>query len=264
MMWERMKRGRLMKQDDDPGASGSFTREEVSQIVNNEINKAMAAFVRKEMPKILSQQMETMSDQFMERLARELPSDEEIEMLEQGIDPETGQPMYESEQIEEQPQPQQQQPRAAGDPRTNAEIYKLSKANNELSQRLAQIEQEREEANTRAETSDRAATVQGALNKYQWANDDSREMALSYVGSKVQRAEDGSLVAGDLPLAQFVEQYLGRVPNMLAPRQIGGSGASSGNGRSKPLSMEDITPDMAPEKRQEIMSFAVNALKSPD
>lgn len=239
---------------------GSFSREEVSRIVNDEINKAMAAFGRKELPKLLAQQMESfgdkMSDKFMERLANELPSDEQIEMMEQGIDPETGEPMYEQQEHAEEQGGDQM-----FDPRTNAELYRLNKANREFEERLAQMEQAKTDAEAKAEASDRTASIQGALNKFPWANDESREMLIQYIDKKAQRTPDGTLVVNELPLPQFVEDYVGKVPNLLAPRQIGGSGAAAGLGRQKAFSMEDINPEMTPEKRNEIMQFAVASLK---
>jgi len=97
-----------------------------------------------------------------------------------------------------------------------------------------------------AEKTDRESRVRSELAKYPFANDKARDTAFKLFTSEVKRAEDGSLVANDLPFEKFIETEL---PNshayLLAPKDLGGANARTG--KSAGGKKWDLTKDLIPE-----------------
>ena len=140
----------------------------------------------------------------------------------------------------------------------------MKRSNQEMQERIQALDEQRADAEAQVEASDRATQVQAALNSYPFANDSSREVAMNFFSSRIQREEDGTLTAGDLPLKDFVEQQMGNLGGLLQARQVGGSGASASTARgAQAPQMEQIKPGMSKDDRTRILEHSVALLGGP-
>jgi len=94
----------------------------------------------------------------------------------------------------------------------------------------------------KAAKADRNSALDKALAGFQFANDTSRDVAYKVFSSEMQTIGDGQYAIGDLPLADAVKARMAELPGLQAPKNIGGSGASSG--RSVPAPSVDIKAGM--------------------
>jgi hypothetical protein len=117
--------------------------------------------------------------------------------------------------------------------------------------KLKDAEDLRQAAERKSEEENRLSLIRAKLGKMN-IREDAFEDAFDVFGSKVKRADDGSLIAGDLPYEQYIETQLGGPKAyMLKPKEASGSGAGkNGNGyNGKPVDLNDIKPGMSPETR---------------
>lgn len=120
----------------------------------------------------------------------------------------------------------------------------------------------RESADKKAEETERASMIRAKLSKMN-IREDAFDDAFSVFSGQVKRADDGSLVAGDLPLEQYIETQLkGPKAYMLKPIEVNGSDASRGQrlAGGKVVTMETIRPGMSNEETQAAMAQIAAAI----
>jgi hypothetical protein len=255
------------------GLGGGVTEERITALANDAINKAIATWTKRELPQVFENSMQTFApqlvDQFLERLQEQLPSDEELAEIEQealsgdgGEEVDEGQ--YEEEDGEDQGQGQgqgQQYDMRGLPPAIRAQLMHMERRNQEMEAKLAELDEQRQAAIQQVEEQELYNEIQAQLNQYTFANETSRDLAMNYFLSHVDRMEDGSLVAGELPLKDFVETNMGNLPGLLQARNVGGSGASASMTRGMQTpQMEQIRPGMPADERKAIMQHAVSLL----
>ncbi len=153
----------------------------------------------------------------------------------------------------------------ATDPEVAAMLKKLEASQATLTTQLAAEKEKREGAEKAAQKSTKDAGLQAALNKFQFANEQAAEDAFSLLAGQVEFGEDGKLVAGGLPLNDFVADF---IPNkksyLLAPAQKGGAGASAGQGRGggANVQFESIKAGMSIEDQRAAAGAILRAMPS--
>ncbi len=170
-------------------------------------------------------------------------------------------------QQQQQQQTQQQQQQGAGAGASESE--KLAKQEvTELTTRLATLEEERKTEKLESQKRELAAEVKTAIADFSWdPTQGGKDIAFDYFKSKASRAEDGTIMIGDVALAKYVKEQVPRqFKGMLAARQVGGAGAQqgAGSGGAKPLDISEIGVGMSKEKEAQAIREIVAALATVD
>jgi hypothetical protein len=133
--------------------------------------------------------------------------------------------------------------------------------------RIKALETANLETAQKAEKTDRESKVRSELGKYKYADDNARETAFRIFSGDVQRAEDGSLVANELPYDKYIETELAsKHPYLLAPKDTGSAGARGGKspGGKKWDLDRDLKPEnfskLTPQEQAELRQTIANAL----
>lgn len=159
-------------------------------------------------------------------------------------------------------------------PEVNAELKSLRSTLDTTSKELKDIRTERDEANLKAERSDRHGKIKMALAGLLFASDRAADTAFQTVEPFVKRMEDESLVgvAQDgthYPMDTFFKDFITREhPYLLRGTGAAGAGASGGSGGSgrgggmiADTSM--IKPGMTPQERQSVLAAIQTSLVRP-
>jgi hypothetical protein len=159
---------------------------------------------------------------------------------------------------------------AAGDPPVggktpaeNALALELKTYKTASEARIKALETANLETAQKAEKTDRESKIRSELAKYQFANDKARETAFRIFSGDVTRAEDGSLVANELPFEKYIETELpANHSYLLAPKDTGSAGARGGKSPGgkkwdlerdlKPENFSKLTPTEQAELRQAV------------
>ena len=138
-------------------------------------------------------------------------------------------------------------------PELNSQVLELRRSNEALVARMAAADKLREEADRRADESERTSVVNGVLGGFQFATDAARQTALEKIMPQIKRTDTGALVAGDnLTPEAFIKDFLPtQHAYLLAPVGAGGSGVTPGQGArgAQAVDLNSIKPDMSPETR---------------
>lgn len=145
---------------------------------------------------------------------------------------------------------------AEGTPPTESE--KLAKQEvTELTTRLATLEEERKAEKQESQKRELAAEVKTALSDFTWdPTQGGKDIAFDYFKGKATRAEDGSIMIGDVSLQKYVKEQVPRqFKGMLAARQVGGAGAEkgAGGGSGKPSDLNEIGIGMSKETEARVL-----------
>ena len=155
------------------------------------------------------------------------------------------------------------------EPAYKAELIEERKRREQLETRLNELVEENKHSRQMAEEAEKGAAIRAELQRLGVAKVD---LALRVVKDDIQRVEDGRLIAksnqGELPLREYLSQFVNENPELLPARIAGGSGtgpvqklAPSGGG----LDLDKIRPGMSPEEldraRQEISRIAGQTLR---
>lgn len=97
-----------------------------------------------------------------------------------------------------------------------------------MEKQLKELTAAREADQAKAARLEKESALNKALNTFQFANDVSRETAFKTFANDVQVTSDGVYVIGDDPLDVAVKGRMTHLSGLLAPKQVGGSGAASG------------------------------------
>jgi len=155
------------------------------------------------------------------------------------------------------------------EPAYKNELVEERKRREQLERRVNELIQENTRSRQMAEEAERNATVRAELQRLGVAKVD---LAFKAVRDDVKRAEDGRLVAhsenGAVSLRDYLTQFVSENPEFLPARNLGGSGATTGQrtpaSASSTVDLDKIRPGMSPEElervRQEISRIASQTL----
>jgi hypothetical protein len=156
------------------------------------------------------------------------------------------------------------------EPAYKAELLEERKRREQLEGKMNELVQENQRTRLAAEESDRSATIRSELQRLGVAKVD---LAYRVVRDDIQRTEDGRLIAktehGNVPIKDFLTQFVNDNPELLPARISGGSGIVSPT-KAAPVSgggfdIDKIRPGMNPEEleriRQEISRLAQQTMR---
>lgn len=157
------------------------------------------------------------------------------------------------------------------EPAYKTELTEERKRREQLEQRVNELVDENNRSRARAEEVERGSQIRSELQRIGVAKLD---LAFRAVKDEIQRAEDGRLIArtesGELPLREYLTQFVNENPELLPARMAGGSGAMAyaKNPAAQPgsVDLDKIRPGMSAEElekvRQEISRVASQALRA--
>ena len=134
----------------------------------------------------------------------------------------------------------------------NTELHKLTKQFNDLKKQFDASETARQEAEAKAEKTERESALQTALSQHKFASLKAREAVFTMMFSEIDRDEDGNLVVGDIALDEHVKTQLesDEFAVFLEPERKGGAGASGGTPpRKGSLDLDNLKPGASKEDR---------------
>jgi hypothetical protein len=155
------------------------------------------------------------------------------------------------------------------EPAYKAELIEERQRREQLERRVNELSEENRRSRQAAEEAERNSTIRSELQRLGVAKVD---LAFRAVKEDVVRTDDGRLVArssqGEVPLKDYLTQFVTDNPELLPARISGGSGASPVQ-RSAPTSsgveIEKIRPGMSAEEldavRREIARIASQSMR---
>jgi hypothetical protein len=158
---------------------------------------------------------------------------------------------------------------AKAEPAYKAELLDERKRREDLERRVNDLVQENQHSRKVAEEAERGASIRAELQRLGVAKVD---LAYRVVKDDIQRDQDGRLIAKngptDVPVRDYLTQFVQENPELLPARMTGGSGMGSGP-KAAPnvggLDLDKIRPGMSPEEldkaRQEISRVASQAMR---
>jgi hypothetical protein len=155
------------------------------------------------------------------------------------------------------------------EPAYQAELIDERRRREQLEQRVNELATENKRNKQLAEEADKQASVRAELQRLGVAKVD---LAFRAVRDDIRRKDDGRLVAkadlGELPLREYLEQFVNENPELLPARIAGGSGMEPVQ-RAAPAErgtdLDKIRPGMDPEEldriRKEVSRIASQSLR---
>jgi hypothetical protein len=155
------------------------------------------------------------------------------------------------------------------EPAYKAELFDERRRREELESRVNDLVKENQRTRLVAEEAERSASIRNELQKLGVAKVD---LAYRAVKDDVQRNEEGRLTArgdqGEVPLKDYLAQFVQENPELLPARISGGSGMGSGTKApavASGVDLDKIRPGMSEDElakvRQEISRVAGQALR---
>jgi hypothetical protein len=153
------------------------------------------------------------------------------------------------------------------EPAYKAELVDERKRREQLEQRVNQLVEENRRGKMMTEELERGASIRSELQRLGVSKVD---LAFKAVKDDIVRGEDGRLVAkssqGDLPVREYLTQFVNDNPELLPARIAGGSGAGPAQKNpSSTFDMDKIKPGMSADDldraRQEISRIAQQSLR---
>jgi len=155
------------------------------------------------------------------------------------------------------------------EPAYKAELLDERKRREDLEKRVNDLVQENARSRQMAEQAERSSSIRAELQRLGVAKVD---LAYRAVRDDVRRNEDGQLIGRDgsaeVPLQDFLKQFVQDNPELLPARITGGSGVGSGpkaSSSTSAIDLDKIRPGMSPEElekvRQEVSRVANQALR---
>lgn len=156
------------------------------------------------------------------------------------------------------------------EPAYKTELMEERKRREQLERRLNEVEEESKRSRQAAEQAERSAAIRAELQRLGVAKVD---LAYRAVHDGVFRSEDGRLLArgdeGDLPLKEYLSNFVSENPEFLPARISGGSGITGAHKAPREggesVDIEGIRPGMSSEQmeraRKEILRVASQNLR---
>jgi hypothetical protein len=155
------------------------------------------------------------------------------------------------------------------EPAYKVELLDERKRREDLEKRVNDLVQENVRSRQMAEEAERSSSIRAELQRLGVAKVD---LAYRAVRDDVHRSDDGQLIARDgpedVPLRDFLKQFVQENPELLPARITGGSGMGPGSkavSNTSAFDLDKIRPGMSPEElekvRQEVSRVASQALR---
>ncbi|MBI3281338.1 MAG: hypothetical protein HYZ57_15995 [Acidobacteria bacterium] len=154
------------------------------------------------------------------------------------------------------------------EPAYKQELTEERKRREQLERRLNELVEENRRSRQAAEEAERTSAVRAELQRLGVSKID---LAYRAIKEDVRRTEDGSIVArgssGDVPLREYLAQFVNENPELLPARIPGGSGIATVQPATpaSPIDIDRIKPGMSPEElervRQEIARIASQSIR---
>ncbi len=155
------------------------------------------------------------------------------------------------------------------EPAYKAELLDERKRREDLEKRVNDLVRENVHSREMAEEAERSSSIRAELQRLGVAKVD---LAYRAVRDDVRRRDDGQLIARngpeELPLRDYLKQFVQDNPELLPARITGGSGMGSGSkaaSNTGGFDLDKIRPGMSPEElekvRQEVSRVASQALR---
>jgi hypothetical protein len=156
------------------------------------------------------------------------------------------------------------------EPAYKTELVEERKRREQLERRLNEVEEESKRSRQAAEHAERSSAIKAELQRLGVAKID---LAYKAVQDGVFRSEDGRLLArseeGELPLKEYLSNFVGENPEFLPARISGGSGITAAHKAPREgvesVDIEGIRPGMSKDEmervRKEILRVASQSLK---
>ena len=154
------------------------------------------------------------------------------------------------------------------EPAYQAELIEERRRREQLEQKVNELATENKRNKQLAEEGDKQASIRAELQRLGVAKVD---LAFRAVRDDIRRKDDGRLVAkadrGELPLREYLEQFVNENPELLPARIAGGSGMEPVQRASQErgIDLDKIRPGMDPEEldriRKEVSRIATQSLR---
>jgi hypothetical protein len=163
-----------------------------------------------------------------------------------------------------------QEQQAKSEPAYKTELVEERKRREQLERRLNEVEEENKRSRQAAEQAERGAAIRAELQRLGVAKVD---LAYRAVHDGVFRTEDGRLLAhgdeGEVPLKEYLSNFVSENPEFLPARISGGSGITAAHKAPREstdsVDIENIRPGMSSEQmervRKEILRVASQNLR---
>jgi len=163
-----------------------------------------------------------------------------------------------------------QEQQAKSEPAYKTELVEERKRREQLERRLSEVEEESKRSRLAAEHAERSAAIRAELQRLGVAKVD---LAYRAVHDGVFRTEDGRLLArseeGEVPLKEYLSNFVSENPEFLPARISGGSGITAAHKApresTEAVDIEGIRPGMSSEQmeraRKEILRVASQNLR---
>jgi hypothetical protein len=143
------------------------------------------------------------------------------------------------------------------EPAYKAELLEERKRREHMERRLNELIEENRRTKKAAEETDRSAHIRTELQRLGVAKID---LAFKAVKDDIHRSEDGRLIArgehGEIPLRDYLANFVGENPELLPARMMGGSGAIKGTKGQGPagggIDLDRIKPGMSEEELERV------------
>lgn len=156
------------------------------------------------------------------------------------------------------------------EPAYKAELVEERRRRETLEKRINELAEENSKSRHMALEADKNVAVRSELQRMGVSKID---LAYKAIRDDIQRTEDGRLVArnlnGELPVADYLQQFIQDNPELLPARITGGAGVGTGHkapsAPSTTIELEKIRPGMSNEDleraRQDIAKVALQTLR---
>lgn len=163
-----------------------------------------------------------------------------------------------------------QEQQARSEPAYKTELVEERKRREQLERRLSEVEDEGKRSRQAAENAERSSAIRAELQRLGVAKVD---LAYRAVHDGVFRAEDGRLLArsdeGEVPLKEYLSNFVSENPEFLPARISGGSGITAAHKAPREatdsVDIDGIRPGMSAEQmervRKEILRVASQNLR---
>lgn len=119
-------------------------------------------------------------------------------------------------------------------PAVALQIKNLNEGQKKLTDALAKEQEKSATAEKKAKDTTLDSELRTALDQFNFVNPEAKQDAFTLLRGQVEFGEDGSLVAGGLPMPDFVKDFIpAKKGHLLATEQRGGAGAKPGSAGAK-------------------------------
>ncbi len=142
-------------------------------------------------------------------------------------------------------------------------MLEIKKLRQESTDRIAALENENKATKAQGEQLAQDSALREALDGFEFMSPEAKNTAISILKPAIARADDGSFVAGDLPLKKFIENELPtKHAYLIKGKDVGGANARPGNAGSgkkydldtvlKPENFSKLSPAEQAAVRQQV------------